>query len=413
MTLKHLLILFCLPALLFAQDAAEEELSIDLESPVPAREDQLAFEQMARFTLAMEQIHDLYVKSGKEVSYEELIDGAIRGMMSNLDDYSQYLNTDTLKSLQETTQGAFGGVGIVINQVGEWITVVSPIEDSPGWEAGLLAGDQIRRIDGESARGIGMVEAVSRLRGEPGSEVVVEIRRPSENRIFQETLIRSIIKTPSVSPALMLTEGIGYIRIKTFSEDTASLLRRELTALHRKDAQALVLDLRGNPGGLLSAAVEVSSLFLPRDSLVVYTQSRDPGERKDYLTRLGPHRLNPRLALLINEGSASASEVFSGALQDLGRATLVGQTSFGKASVQSIVPLPDGSALKLTTASYFTPAGRQIHEKGIDPDLEVPLSMRRWFMLQDQLNEENWQQDPQLRKAVELLQAAAPVDGVE
>lgn len=413
MTLKHLLMLFCLPPLLFAQDVAEEEMSIDLESPAAAREDQLAFEQMARFTLAMEQIHDLYVKSGKEVSYEELIDGAIRGMMSNLDDYSQYMNTDNVKSLQETTQGTFGGVGIVINQVGEWITVVSPIEDSPGWEAGLLSGDQIRRIDGESARGIGIAEAVSRLRGEPGSEVVVEIRRPSENRIFQETLIRSIIKTPSVSPALMLTEGIGYIRIKTFSEDTASLLRRGLTALHRKDAQALVLDLRGNPGGLLSAAVEVSSLFLPRDSLVVYTQSRDPGERKDYLTRLGPHRLNPRLALLINEGSASASEVFSGALQDLGRATLVGQTSFGKASVQSIVPLPDGSALKLTTASYFTPAGRQIHEKGIDPDLEVPLSMRRWFMLQDQLNEENWQQDPQLRKAVELLQVPAPVTGVE
>jgi carboxyl-terminal processing protease len=411
MYLKRLLFLCWLCPFLLAQDPGEEALVPVISSASEPNDDQLAYEQIARFTLAMEQIHDLYLKSGKEVSYDTLIDGAIRGMMANLDDYSQFMNSDTLKSLQETTREAFGGVGVVINRRGDWITVVSPIEDSPGWDAGLLAGDQIRQIDGTSARGIDMNEAVNRLRGEPGSEVRVQIRRPSEDRVFEVTLIRSVIETPSVSKAMILAPEIGYVRIKTFSENTAQLLRRELTALNRKGVKGVVVDLRGNPGGLLGAAVEVASLFLPRDTLVVYTQSREPGERVDYRTPLGPHRLDPRLVVLINEGSASASEVFSGALQDHGRATLVGQTSFGKASVQSIVPLPDGSALKLTTASYYTPAGRQIHEKGIPPDVEVDLPMWRWVGLQEGLTEETWPQDPQLQKAVEILQA--PVDGAE
>lgn len=395
----------------FAQDPQDEDLLP--EDPPPKREEQLAYEQMARFTLAMEQIHDLYVKSGKEVSYETLIDGAIRGMMAQLDGYSEFMNTDTLRSLEETTREAFGGVGVVINRRGEWITVVSPIEDSPGWEAGLLAGDQIREIDGRSARGLEMSEAVNRLRGKPGSEVTLLVRRPEENRVFEVTLMRSVIETPSVSKSLQLTEGIGYVRVKTFSENTAALLRRELTSLNRRGVKGLVLDLRGNPGGLLASAVEVAGLFLPTDTLVVYTQGREGEARKDYRTRLAPHRLNPQLVLLINEGSASASEVLAGALQDHDRATVVGQTSFGKASVQSIVPLPDGSALKLTTASYFTPQDREIHEKGIVPDVVVPLSMRRWFASQAGELPESWQTDPQVQKAVELLQAQPEIQGVE
>jgi len=382
---------------LFAQDL------LDVDVSEPQSEDELAYEQIARFTLAMEQIHDLYVQSGEEVSYEELIDGAITGMMSNLDDYSQYMSTDTLKNLQETSQGAFGGVGIVINRMGEWVTVVSPIQGSPGWDAGLLAGDQIRRIDGESARGISIQDAVRLLRGQPGSAVTVQFSRPSENRVFEVSLIRSIIETPSVPDSFVLEDGIGYLRIKMFTVNTAKLLRRELTALNRKDVKAIVLDLRGNPGGLLSSAVEVSSLFLPRDTLVVYTQGREEEDRKDYRTSITPHRLQPKLVVVINQGSASASEIVAGALQDHQRALLVGETSFGKASVQSILSLPDGSALKLTTANYFTPNDRQIHEKGIDPDEEVPLSMRRWFMLQDDLSEETWERDSQLKRAVEIL----------
>ncbi len=389
---------------LFAQETPDVDL---VEEPEVQSEAQLAYEQIARFTVAMEQIHDLYVKSGEEVSYEELIDGAIKGMMSNLDSYSQYMKSDTLKSLQETTKGAFGGVGIVINRNGDWITVVSPIEDSPGWDAGLIAGDQIRQIDGKSARGISIEDAVNQLRGEPGTDVQVQIRRPSERKSFEVNLTRSEIKNPSVTGTRVLEEGIGYVRISTFTRNTAQLLRRELTALNRKGVKAIVLDLRGNPGGLLGAAVDVAGLFLPQDTLVVYTQSREPGERKDYFTSTAPHRLNPPLVILINGGSASASEVVSGALQDHERALLVGETSYGKASVQSIVPLPDGSALKLTTASYFTPKDRQIHERGIDPDEEVLLPMRRWFMLQDEIEKGDWTRDPQLMRAVELLRADA------
>ncbi|MDF3127893.1 S41 family peptidase [Kiritimatiellaeota bacterium B1221] len=393
---------------LWAQDTGDLQLSDEPEVPSGAK---LAYEQIARFTVAMEQIHDLYVKSGEEVSYDELIDGAIKGMMSNLDSYSQYMKSDTLKSLQETTQGAFGGVGIVINRSGDWITVVSPIEDSPGWNAGLMAGDQIRQIDGRSARGIRIEDAVNQLRGEPGTEVRVQIRRPSESKSFEVTLTRSEIKNPSVTGTRVLEDGIGYVRVSTFTRNTAQLLRRELTALKRKDVKGIVLDLRGNPGGLLGAAVDVAGLFLPQESLVVYTQSREPGERKDYFTSTAPHRLHPKLVILINGGSASASEVVSGALQDHERAILVGETSFGKASVQSIVPLPDGSALKLTTASYFTPKDRQIHERGIDPDEEVSLPLRRWFLLQEEIEEGDWTQDPQLMKAVELLRKEVKVEG--
>ena len=248
-----------------------------------------------------------------------------------------------------------------------------------------------------------MDEAVNQLRGEPGTEVRVQIRRPSERTSFEVRLTRSEIKNPSVKDTRVLEAGIGYVKITTFSRDTAQRLRRELTALHRKKVKAVVLDLRGNPGGLLGAAVDVAGLFLPQNTLVVYTRSREPAERKDYFTSTAPHRLNPQLVILINGGSASAAEVVSGALQDYGRAILVGETSYGKASVQSIVPLPDGSALKLTTASYFTPKDRQIHEQGIDPDEEVALPMRRWFMLQNEIEGGDWTSDPQLMKAVELL----------
>lgn len=382
----------------------EEPLDAIRESPASDAREPLAFEQIARFTLALEQIHRRYVEAGEEVDYDVLIDGAIEGMMSKLDGYSDYMEGDSLKMLEETTRGRFGGVGVVIHQEGDWITVVSPIEDSPGWEAGLVAGDRFVRIEGESARGIGITQAVDKLRGEPGTDVELLVRRPSENRTFEVTLTRSIIENPSVNTHRVLEEGIGYLRVKTFTENTPRLLRRELTALNRKGVNRLVLDLRGNPGGLLASAVEVAGLFLPLDTLVVYTRGREDSPRKDYRTTLPPHRLNPELVVLVNRGSASASEIVSGALQDYDRAVLIGQTTFGKASVQSIVPLPDGSALRLTTATYHTPHDREIHEKGIEPDEVVNFSMRHGFRaLAGMLEEGDWGADPQLTRAVELL----------
>jgi carboxyl-terminal processing protease len=364
-------------------------------------EEQLRVEQMARFTLAMEQIHQRYVQSGQSVTYEELIDGAISGMMSRLDSYSTFIGSEDVRMFQETTEGEFGGIGVVINRRGEWVTVVSPIEDSPGWEAGLQPGDRFVEIDGEEAKGFTVQRAVQKLRGSPGTEVEVNLYRPSENLAYTVTLVREIIETPSVEPHEILEEGVGYLRVTLFAEDTAQRMRRELTAMGRKGVDAVVLDLRGNPGGLLSAAVEVAGLFLPHNSLVVTTMGKEGEAQKEYRTMGRPHRLDPEVVVLVNGGSASAAEIVSGALQDGGRAVLVGTTTFGKASVQSMVPMPDGSALKLTTATYYTPSGREIHERGIDPDVEVRFSMSRW--LARDAAEFTWEMDPQIRKAVDVI----------
>jgi len=377
-----------LVCLVFAQTQSGEE-----ESP-----EQLRLQEMARFTIAMEQIHERYVASGKKITYEELIDGAISGMMSQLDPYSTFIEMEDVQTFQETTKGEFGGIGVVINRQGEWVTVVSPIEGSPGWDAGLQPGDRFVTIGGADARGFSVQDAVQRLRGIPGTEISVEMYRPSENLSFSVALTREIIETPSVEPHEILQEGVGYLRVTLFAEDTAQRMRRELTAMSREDVTAVILDLRGNPGGLMSAAVDVAGLFLPNDSLVVYTQGKEGERQKEYRTQARPHRLNPDLILLVNRGSASASEIVAGALQDANRATLLGSRTFGKASVQSVVPMPDGSALKLTTATYYTPSGREIHEKGIEPDENVSFSIRNWL-----LSAEEDDMDPQLARAVELI----------
>lgn len=384
----------------------------DLEDGEVDPERRAAFEQIARFTLAMEQIRRLHVEAGKEVDYGMLIDGAIEGMMSKLDPYSEYLENESVEDLRDETRGAFGGVGLVINRGPRFITVVSPVEDSPGWEAGLVAGDQIVAIEGESARGITVEEAVDRLRGEPGTEVRIRVRRPSENRSFDITLTRAVVKNRSVPDHRLLTDDIGYLRVKLFNDTTARLLRSELTELGKRGVKGVVLDLRGNPGGLLSSAIEVAGLFLPRETLVVYTRGKGDEPRREFFTSTRPHRLEPELAVLVNEGSASAAEIVSGALQDHGRAMLVGGKTFGKASVQSILPMPDGSALRLTTAQYFTPSDRLIQDEGIEPDVPVAMSMREWLRVREPFSDEwNWERDSQIEKAVELLRRRLSSDG--
>lgn len=392
-------------------DAIAEEVeraALEAASEETSSEETLQVEQMVRFTLALEQIHERYVESGREITYAELIDGAISGMMSQLDPYSELIETEELRMFRETTQGEFGGIGVVISQRGEWVTVVSPIEGSPGWKADLQPGDRFVEIDGESARGYSVQDAVRQLRGEPGTEVVVRLARPSENRMFSVSLVREVIETPSVEPHEVLEDGVGYLRVTLFADDTAQRIRRELTAMGRKEISSVILDLRGNPGGLLQAAVEVTGLFLPPYSLVVYTEGKEEEQRREYRTSTRPHRLNPDLVVLVNGGSASAAEIVSGALQDAERATVVGTTTFGKASVQSMVPMPDGSALKLTTATYYTPSGREIHQQGIVPDEEVSVSMGQW--LNRQSEEFTWEMDPQIVRAVELVTDAPEED---
>ncbi len=381
-----------------------------LEPPV-SREHQEALQQMARFTLALEQIRRLHASKGEEIRYEVLVDHAIEGMMSGLDRFSSFLDSDDARSMREESQGAFGGIGVVIQSLQQWITVVSPIEDSPGWEAGLLAHDRIVAIDGESTRGMTVEGASARLRGRPGTEVHLRVSRSGREAPLDLTLVRAVIETRPVQRLRMLNPDTGYIRVNSFARNTAPLLRQELTALSKRKARRLVLDLRGNPGGLLDAAVEVASLFLPRGTLVVYTLGREEADRTDHVTKNRPHRFAPELVVLVNEGTASAAEIVSGALQDHRRARIVGRRSFGKASVQSILPLPDGSALRLTTGYYYTPSHRAIHEKGIVPDVEVDLSALIWREVANAPAENwDWSPDSQIRKAVELLAppAAAP-----
>ncbi|MCC5843046.1 MAG: S41 family peptidase [Verrucomicrobia bacterium] len=375
-------------------------------SPMRVRDSE-AFEQMARFTLALEQVRQFYVESDEPISYEVLIDGAIEGMMNQLDRYSGFLGDRENEALQSETRGQFGGVGIVISLEDGWLTVVSPMEGTPGWDAGLLTDDRILEIDGESTRGISLRGAVELLRGEPGTPVSLKVGRPSEGKTLDVTLVRAVIEPRTVQAYRMLDDGIGYIRVTSFAEPTPRMLREELNRLRRNRPEGLILDLRGNPGGLLNAAVEVAGLFLPQGTLVVYTEGRGDEEtrRREYVSRGRRQALDVPMVVLINAGSASGSEIVAGALRDHGRATLVGQQSFGKGSVQSVVPLRDGSAIRLTTAIYFTPDGHQIHEQGLEPDERVSFPLREWAAAQRQASRGDWawREDPQVRRALEVL----------
>ncbi|MCC5850036.1 MAG: S41 family peptidase [Verrucomicrobia bacterium] len=378
------------------------------ESPTvattPALSNQEAFEQMARFTLAMEQVRNFYIEAGEEVSYETLIDGAIAGMMGKLDRYSGFMEGREARGLREQTQGRFGGVGVVISIEDGQLTIVSPVEDTPGWEAGLMTDDRILEIDGRSTRGISMQEVVEQLRGEPGTPVNLKIRRPSERSTFDVTLTRAVIQPRTVQRHRMLEDEIGYIRITQFAQPTARMLREELNRLMRQNPKGLVLDLRGNPGGLMESAVDVAGLFLPNETLVVYTKSREADGRKEYFSSGRRHELELPLVVLINQGSASGAEIVAAALKDHQRAKLVGQTTFGKGSVQSIMPLRDGSAIRLTTAIYYSPSDHMIHEQGVAPDVPVSMSIRNWSRLQRSMNDDwNWREDPQLSEAMALL----------
>jgi len=375
-------------------------------SPMRVR-DAEAFEQIARFTLALEQVRQFYVESGESISYEVLIDGAIEGMMNQLDRYSGFLGDRENEALQSETRGRFGGVGIVISLEDGWLTVVSPMEGTPGWDAGLLTDDRILAIDGDSTRGISLRRAVEQLRGEPGTSVSLKVGRPSEGKTMNLTLVRAVIEPRTVQAYRILDGGIGYIRVTSFADPTPRMLREELNRLRRNRPNGLILDLRGNPGGLLDAAVEVAGLFLPPGTLVVYTEGRgdEQTRRRDYLSRGRRQALEVPVVVLINGGSASGSEIVAGALRDHGRAVLVGEKSFGKGSVQSVVPLRDGSAIRLTTAIYYTPAGHQIHEQGLEPEERVSFPLREWAAAQRQASrgEWAWREDPQVRRALELL----------
>ena len=312
--------------------------------------------------LFVEVLHKIDANYVDPVDAEKLVDGALKGMLKGLDPYSQYLDEKGFANLKTTTQGTFGGIGVVVSVRENFPTVVSPIEGSPAWLAGMRSGDQIVKVDGRSAAGLSIDEAATRLRGPEGTQVTLTVRREGEEDERDVTLERKIIVTHSVPYSFVAREGVGYLRVSSFSENSGPEVRAALARLRADGARSVVLDLRGNPGGLLEQAVDVAEQFLPKGTLVVQTRGRMRGQDQRYYTaETGAERHWP-LVMLVDRGSASASEIVAGVLQDLDRALVIGRTTFGKGSVQSVFPLRgSGAALKLTTALYYTPSGRSIH----------------------------------------------------
>ena len=337
------------------------------------------YPNLALLTRVMEMIRQDYV-DGERISYQDLIHGALRGMVSTLDPHSEFMEPKKFDDLKHDTEGAFGGLGIVVSVKDNVLTVVAPMEDTPGFHAGVLSGDRILKIDGKSTEKLSLSDAVNRLRGKPGTEVTITIYRPAFTQPKDIKITRAVIKVDTVKDTNGKREfpvgenGIGYIRITQFGEQTAGDLEKALAKLEGQELHGLILDLRGNPGGLLDQAVKVCEKFLPRGQLVVSTEGRVASQKSKYLaTGRNPHPRIPMI-ILVNAGSASASEIVAGCLQDLDRAYIVGEQTFGKGSVQSILPLQDGSALRLTTAKYYTPSHRVIHEKGITPNSVVSMT---------------------------------------
>lgn len=341
-----------------------------------------AYDHLSLFTKVLDQVHRYYVDADK-VGYEQLVEGALEGMLQSLDPHSQFMNADVYKDMKDDTAGEFGGLGIVISVKDSVLTIVAPMEDTPGYEAGLMAGDKILEIEGESTKELTLTDAVKQLRGKPGTSVKIKIFRPATREFKDVEVVRAIIKVKSVKDAHYIEPGIGYVRLTQFNAPTADALQDALDELMAEPGglQGLVLDLRNNPGGLLTSAVEVSQKFLDRGQLVVYTQGRTERQKQVFRAKGRTHLKNFPMVILVNGGSASAAEIVSGALQDHKRAVLVGVKTFGKGSVQSILPISQGTAIRLTTAKYYTPSERVINGHGIEPDIVVPMDPTEWAKL--------------------------------
>lgn len=326
------------------------------------------YKDIKTFNEVFDMIKKNYVD---EIDSTTLMQGAINGMVKSLDPHSSFMTPDLYKELEVETQGQFGGLGIEIMIIKDVLTVVSPIEDTPAFHAGLKPGDQIIKIDGKSTKNIELIAAVKKLRGPKDTKVTITIMREGMTAPKNFTLTRAIIQVKSVK-VKKLEDNIGYIRIAAFQERTSDDLRKELKDLDAKlkPMKGLILDLRNDPGGLLVQAIEVSDIFL-KSGVIVSTRGRAKSMETKSMAKNNGDEISCPIIVLVNEGTASAAEIVAGALQDNGRALVVGAQTFGKASVQTVIPLEDGSALKLTTARYYTPKGRSIQAEGITPDIMV------------------------------------------
>ena len=326
------------------------------------------YKQIQLFSDAVALIQANYVD---EVEPQKLIYGSLSGMLKALDPYSQFMDPDTYNEMRVETTGQFGGLGIEISIKDNLLTIIAPIDGTPAYKAGLKSGDKIVKIDGEPTRDITLIEAVKKLRGKPGTNVELTILREEEMKILDISITRDIIKITSIKEAKLIDGSIGYIKLVEFQEGTENELESSLKNLEGGGMTALILDLRNNPGGLLNTAAEVSDKFLAEGKLIVTTRGRRKNQIMEFKARQKKIERAYPLVIMVNGGSASASEIVAGAIQDNKRGLCVGTKSFGKGSVQTVIPLADGSALRLTTAKYFTPSGKSIVNNGIAPDVIV------------------------------------------
>lgn len=324
------------------------------------------YEDLKTFSEVLTQIQKHYVEDAK---IKDLVQGAIRGMLSTLDPHSAYMTPEMYKEIQVETKGEFGGVGIQIGIKDSRLAVIAPIEGTPAHKAGVKSGDFIIKVNDDSTKDLTLMEAVQKMRGPKGTKVNLTIQRDGVTDPLVFTLVRDTIKIESVK-SKMIDGTIAYVRLTQFQEQSGKDLAKALKQFKDQKVQGTILDLRNNPGGLLTAAVEVSEQFVGAGKLIVYIKGRD-GRKDEYPSRIKEQTEEGPMIVLVNEGSASASEIVAGALQDWGRAVIVGNTTFGKGSVQTILPLTDGSGLRLTTAKYYTPKGRSIQSTGITPDILV------------------------------------------
>src|SRR2546421_2052042 len=395
-------------------------LSVHFQRTLTAAEDDdNGYSQIAIFAKAVQLLRQDYVDANK-TSYHELITSAMKGMLASLDPHSQSMDPDDFRDMQEDTRSRFNGLGIEVSMKNGLPTVITAMEDTPAARAGILSGDQILKVNGISTERMGLQDAINVLRGPAGGKVTFTLLRPSTKEIKDYTLERAEIKVQSVKGAKLLDAElsgpfkIAYIRLIQFSEPTADELSRALDELQKQGMQALVLDLRNNPGGLLNSAVDVCAQFLPPNTKVVSTQGRVASQQHDYSTS-GAKKERPSfpMVVLINEGSASGAEIVAGALKDLHRAVLVGETTFGKGSVQNVMQLPDGSAVRFTTAKYYTPSKQVIQGNGVTPNIRVAMTAeqeRSLFALRnagDMKPEDEKSvikaRDPQMLRAIDAL----------
>jgi carboxyl-terminal processing protease len=392
------------------------------ETQAPKTEEDNGYLQISIFAKALELIRQDYVDENK-TSYHDLIAAAMKGMLSSLDPHSQFMDPNDFRDMQDDTRSRFNGLGIEVSMKNGLPTVITAMEDTPAAKAGILSGDQILRINGISTEKMDLQDAINVLRGPAGAKVTLTLLRPGTKEIKDYSLQRAEIKIQSVKDAKLLDPEltgsfrIGYVRLIQFNEPTAEELSKALDGLHRQGMQALILDLRNNPGGLLNSAVDVCAQFLPPNTKVVSTQGRVASQQHDYATSgVRKERPNFPMVLLINEGSASGAEIVAGALKDLHRAVLVGETTFGKGSVQNVMQLPDGSAVRFTTAKYYTPGRQVIQGNGVSPNIRVSMTAeqeRALFALRNATNIKPEEEKNLIRtKDAQMLRAIDALKGV-